>query len=574
MPNPELSQYHDHDTNTVYDLKDATGRENLATFETDIRKSIISIHTMANGADPDYTDWLFMSPLNKGVFVGQDQAFVRIHFNSSLVDYSKPVRFIYYFDETHGQDVYICNVVTNYTTGQTLGGHYKQGDVLDFIFFKNTYTFVLVGSADSADLSNYYTKTETDTLLNAKVSDNPTFTEAATRQNIASGETFAVILGKIKKFFSDLKTVAFSGSYNDLTDQPTIPAAQVQSDWNEADSSAVDYIKNKPNLANVATSGSYNDLSNTPNLATVATSGNYSDLSGTPTLAAVATSGDYADLSGTPTLATVATSGAASDVSYNNTGTSLTDSNVQSAITSLANNKADSSSLARVATTGESDDVSYNNGSSGLSSSNVRDAIDELALNLSGKQGTLTAGNNISINSSNVIEADARGVDVNGTTIINPNDAINLNLVAGSNMSITTNGADVTFATLAPGDYSGNTTASAVSVPNSTSYTELLTVALTKGTWLINWAASFPTAGSTNTGYRAAGLTTSSTGDPYAYMMQQVPAITNNTFTCLSGSCIYVATGSVTMRLKARQYQGTSGSALSVSPRLQVIRLL
>ena len=55
------------------------------------------------------------------------------------------------------------------------------------------------------------------------ISVDTTFTEASTRTNIASGDTFATILGKIKKFFTDLKTVAFSGSYNDLSDQPTIP---------------------------------------------------------------------------------------------------------------------------------------------------------------------------------------------------------------------------------------------------------------------------------------------------------------------------------------------------------------
>lgn len=56
----------------------------------------------------------------------------------------------------------------------------------------------------------------------------------------------------------------FSGSYNDLTDKPTIPSAQVQSDWSQSDNTQVDYIKNKPSLATVATSGSYTDLSNTP----------------------------------------------------------------------------------------------------------------------------------------------------------------------------------------------------------------------------------------------------------------------------------------------------------------------
>lgn len=44
----------------------------------------------------------------------------------------------------------------------------------------------------------------------------PTFTEASTRNNIASGEKLSVILGKIQKFFNDLKTVAFSGNASDL----------------------------------------------------------------------------------------------------------------------------------------------------------------------------------------------------------------------------------------------------------------------------------------------------------------------------------------------------------------------
>ena len=74
---------------------------------------------------------------------------------------------------------------------------------------------------------------------------------------------------------ADLATVATSGDYDDLENKPTIPSAQVQSDWNEADSSAVDYIKNKPNLATVATSGSYNDLSNKPTIPpTLSASGN------------------------------------------------------------------------------------------------------------------------------------------------------------------------------------------------------------------------------------------------------------------------------------------------------------
>lgn len=41
-------------------------------------------------------------------------------------------------------------------------------------------------------------------------------------------------------------TVATSGDYDDLDDKPTIPAAQVNSDWNEANSSSKAYIQNKP----------------------------------------------------------------------------------------------------------------------------------------------------------------------------------------------------------------------------------------------------------------------------------------------------------------------------------------
>lgn len=51
------------------------------------------------------------------------------------------------------------------------------------------------------------------------------FTAASVRENLKSGESHATLFGKIVKWFSDLKEVAFSGSYNDLSNKPTIPAA-------------------------------------------------------------------------------------------------------------------------------------------------------------------------------------------------------------------------------------------------------------------------------------------------------------------------------------------------------------
>ena len=50
------------------------------------------------------------------------------------------------------------------------------------------------------------------------------FTSPSSRENIATGEKLSVIFGKIAKWLADLKAVAFSGSYTDLTNKPTIPS--------------------------------------------------------------------------------------------------------------------------------------------------------------------------------------------------------------------------------------------------------------------------------------------------------------------------------------------------------------
>lgn len=82
-------------------------------------------------------------------------------------------------------------------------------------------------------------------------------------------------------------TVATTGSYSDLTDKPSVPTAQVNSDWNAT--SGVSQVLNKPTLF----SGSYADLTGKP----VLFSGNYADLFGKPTLF----DGTYTSLTGKPT---------------------------------------------------------------------------------------------------------------------------------------------------------------------------------------------------------------------------------------------------------------------------------
>ena len=76
---------------------------------------------------------------------------------------------------------------------------------------------------------------------------------------------------------SSLATVATTGDYGDLLNKPTIPAAQVQSDWTQATTTAVDYIKNKPTIPSKTSqlnndswfiTSSYHDSSKQDNLTT------------------------------------------------------------------------------------------------------------------------------------------------------------------------------------------------------------------------------------------------------------------------------------------------------------------
>ena len=58
-------------------------------------------------------------------------------------------------------------------------------------------------------------------------------------------------------------------NHSKSTHAPVNAEQNVQSNWNETNTSSDAYIKNKPTLSTVATSGSYNDLSNKPTIPTV-----------------------------------------------------------------------------------------------------------------------------------------------------------------------------------------------------------------------------------------------------------------------------------------------------------------
>ncbi|MBR3209197.1 MAG: hypothetical protein IKN65_00120 [Clostridia bacterium] len=106
--------------------------------------------------------------------------------------------------------------------------------------------------------------------------------------------TFSYDEGPAKK--GDLATVALSGSYNDLSDKPTI----AQSDWSQNSTIAADYIKNKPAIRTGTGSNSIVEGSISSNTA----SGNYSHAEGQDTEA----SGNYSHAEGLYTEASSSTS--------------------------------------------------------------------------------------------------------------------------------------------------------------------------------------------------------------------------------------------------------------------------
>lgn len=91
----------------------------------------------------------------------------------------------------------------------------------------------------------------------------PEFTVAAKRENIASKEKMPKILGKIAKFFADLKTVAFSGKYNDLDGKPAI----VNNNTTTEPGSALDARQANPNIEGTMAANIQQINSNLNNIA-------------------------------------------------------------------------------------------------------------------------------------------------------------------------------------------------------------------------------------------------------------------------------------------------------------------
>ena len=132
--------------------------------------------------------------------------------------------------------------------GFLIKGEYSAAatyDFLDIVFYGGaSYVAKKITKGNTPARSNEYWQIFAEGTTISDVSDaSITFNQAANRINVSSGDKLSVFAGKVKKFFADLKSVAFTGNYADLSD--------------------------KPELKSVATSGNYEDLSNKPTIPTV-----------------------------------------------------------------------------------------------------------------------------------------------------------------------------------------------------------------------------------------------------------------------------------------------------------------
>ena len=142
------------------------------------------------------------------------------------------------------------------------------------------------GFITSAALSGYATETWVDqkgyltSVAWGDITDKPTFATVATSGSYndlldkpiiptADYPVTDVTVGGVSVISNKVAVIPalFDGNYNSLDNKPDLSVYALSS-----------------SLSTVATSGSYNDLSDKPTLATVATTGAYSDLTGTPTI--------------------------------------------------------------------------------------------------------------------------------------------------------------------------------------------------------------------------------------------------------------------------------------------------
>ena len=137
----------------------------------------------------------------------------------------------------------------------------------DYFNLKDTsWSDLATAKAGIAGTTVYYalaTPTDTKITESTLIAD----LEALAAGNTYDAETNIIITANDTNLPALLKATYYRRTLEGVLE--TIPQAQVQADWTQVDTDAKDYIKNKPALATVATTGAYSDLIGTPTIPTV-----------------------------------------------------------------------------------------------------------------------------------------------------------------------------------------------------------------------------------------------------------------------------------------------------------------
>lgn len=236
--------------------------------ESNLRDAVDKTHTHANKATLDLID-----STTKGHY---DTAYTNTHTHANKTVLDK-------FGESSGQPTYDGNPIGG-GGGGAVNNAYKN--------VKVGSTTITASGEDTIELVAGSNVTLTPDASLKKVTIAASGGGSSTGDMLASDydSDFAVkTAGGIKSYVTtaisgkadsaSLATVATSGSYNDLSNKPTIPAAQVNSDWNA--SSGVSQILNKPTIPTVDqnySSVSTNAQSGTAVASAVSGKANSSDL--------------------------------------------------------------------------------------------------------------------------------------------------------------------------------------------------------------------------------------------------------------------------------------------------------
>ena len=143
-------------------------------------------------------------------------------------------------------------------------GRISYNNITKKLFYNNGSELIVIAqdSIQSGAQSNW---TESDQNSESFIRNKPNLHTVATSGNyndLNNKPTIPTALSgltddSIHRLVTDTEKTTwnsksdFSGSYNDLTDKPSIPTAQIQADWNQTDTGAADYIKNKPSFIKV-----------------------------------------------------------------------------------------------------------------------------------------------------------------------------------------------------------------------------------------------------------------------------------------------------------------------------------